>query len=132
MARNIEEQSLGVYLKRDDSIKCTAETLQALFVNDGSREIRRDVKRYSSLIQIHSRNGVQRGADLVEEVLFAGVSHRYEASRSMGFMKIYNLDIYCVFSLVIVGVMIATKLLYNRVRNRLCYSFSASDKLKTQ
>ncbi|ORZ22338.1 hypothetical protein BCR42DRAFT_405975 [Absidia repens] len=107
LARNIEEQGLGVYLRRDVTINTTATLIRDLVKGDKSLEIQNNVQRYSALIQIHSQHGVQRGADLIEEVLFAGVSHRLEASRSMSIIKVYNLDIYFIFSLLAFGGLLA-------------------------
>ncbi|CAO3594837.1 unnamed protein product [Absidia cylindrospora] len=107
LARNIEEQGLGVYLPRDVTANTTTTLIRDLVKGDTSLKIQHNVQKYSALIQIHSQHGVQRGADLIEEVLFAGVSHRLEASRSMSFIKVYNLDIYFIFSLLAFGALFA-------------------------
>lgn len=103
MARNIEYQQLGVYLNRDESPQTITKSIQQLLNNEN---IQKNVKRYSALVQIHSKHGATRGADLIEEVLFTydphrGLHHRYEASRDMNMLVKYNLDIYLIFALLL-------------------------------
>lgn len=66
----------------------------------------KNVNRFKALIQIHSRHGVLRGADLVEEVLFAAdenglLSYRFEASRQMSFIKSHNIDLFAAAALIV-------------------------------
>ncbi|KAI9304333.1 hypothetical protein BJ944DRAFT_231386 [Cunninghamella echinulata] len=102
LAHNIEYQQLGVYINRDDSSNSITKSIRQLLNNEA---IRKNVKRYSALVQIHSKHGVTRGADLIEEVLFTydpekGLHHRYEASRSMNVFVKYNMDVYSIIILV--------------------------------
>ncbi|KAI8377906.1 uncharacterized protein BYT42DRAFT_572128 [Radiomyces spectabilis] len=68
---------------------------------DGS--IQRTVERYQALVQIHSERGIQRGADLLEEVAFVHqnglLPHRYEDARQMSWIKANNIDLYGVLFL---------------------------------
>ncbi|KAI8092895.1 uncharacterized protein BX664DRAFT_294266 [Halteromyces radiatus] len=137
-ARNMEDQGLGVRLDRDDTVSNTAALLRTLVDNtqDNSNlgyKIRNNVKRYSALIQIHSQHAVQRGADLIEEVVFAGVSHRFEASRNMTFFKVYNLDIYLLFaSIVMVCLWIGRWIIQQLYRRMVQRSAGGNIKSKLQ
>lgn len=63
---------------------------------DGS--FQKNVERYKALIQIYSRHGRIRAADLVKEVIFVNkdgqLLYRYEHSRQMSFIKAHNFDLY--------------------------------------
>ncbi|CAO3621819.1 unnamed protein product [Cunninghamella blakesleeana] len=104
LARNIEYQQLGVFLNRDESPKTMTKSIQQL-LND--EIIQKNIKRYSALVQIHSKHGAIRGANLIEEVLFTynphrGLHHRYEASRDMNILVKYNLDVYLIFVFLLI------------------------------
>lgn len=90
-------QSLGVQLAYDMDQKTASDLVEKVALDvDGLYQF--NVNRFKAMVQIHSKHGVLRGADLVEEVIFGSdhegmLPHRYEVSRKMSFMKSYNLDI---------------------------------------
>jgi hypothetical protein len=88
----------------------TPEEATALFkriAKDEDGEIAKGVKRFQSLVQIHSTHGILKGADAVEEVAFVNVDgklpHRYPASRNMNYFKAHNIDLYGLLALIILG-----------------------------
>lgn len=66
-----------------------------------------NVNRFQALVQIKSKSGVNRGADLVEEVVFMHqntvLHHRRDVKHDLSFFKAYNLDV-CVFALATIGL----------------------------
>lgn len=76
---------------------------------DEDGKFQTSVNRFKALVQIRSKNGATRGADIVEEVLFMHVDggkipHRYDVRRNISFIKANNLDIYASL-LVLVACM---------------------------
>lgn len=67
-----------------------------------------NTNKFKALVQIKSKTGVYRGADLVEEVPFihedGKVHHRYDVKNNMSCIKAYNLDIYAF--LLVLGVAV--------------------------
>ncbi|CAO3611444.1 unnamed protein product [Cunninghamella echinulata] len=119
LAHNIEYQQLGVYINRDDSSNSITKSLRQLLNNEA---IQKNVKRYSAMVQIHSKHGVTRGANLIEEVLFTydpeqGLHHRYEASRSMNVFVKYNIDVYSIIILVVGFFFFTTKWIVYKLLN---------------
>ncbi|KAF7723895.1 hypothetical protein EC973_001518 [Apophysomyces ossiformis] len=103
-ARKLDRDGVAVRLTRQAS---QAEATQAIrkVVLDEDGSIQANVERYKAMVQIHSKHGSLRGADLVEEVLFTNINgklpHRYEVARQMSFIKAHNLDLYFVLGLLI-------------------------------
>lgn len=96
-------QHLGVQLNYNMKQAEVSYLLEKVSIDkDGA--IQSNVNRFKAMIQIHSKHGVLRGADIVEEVIFGGVDgllpHRYEVSREMSFIKSFNLDIAAFLLLV--------------------------------
>lgn len=96
-AYNIEHNGMGVYLNHEFNQEQISEKIEAIGRDiDGS--FQKNVDRYKALIQIYSRHGRIRAADLVEEVIFVHkdgqLPYRYEHSRQMSFIKAHNFDLY--------------------------------------
>jgi hypothetical protein len=103
-AHNVQRNGMGAYLRHDASQKEANEVL-ARIGRDSDGFYQKNVRRYQALVQIHSRHGPVRAANLVEEVIYTNkdglVPHRYEDSRYMSFFKAHNLDIYIAAALVV-------------------------------
>lgn len=73
---------------------------------DEDGKFQETANRYKSLIQIRSKHGVIKGADLVEEVMFMNengkITHRRDVKHDISFLKATNLDIY-LFALACVS-----------------------------
>ncbi|KAL9536713.1 hypothetical protein MBANPS3_012425 [Mucor bainieri] len=102
-AHNVEHNELGVYLdhkldqeKMSEKVRLVGADIDGVF--------QKNVNRYKALIQIHSRHGRIRAADLIEEVLFVNkqgkLPYRYEVSRQMSLIKAYNIDLYVAVALI--------------------------------
>jgi hypothetical protein len=103
-------QNLGVELNAGMKQKTASEIIERIALDQGNK-FQQSVNRFQALVQIHSRNGIKRAADLVEEVLFTNenglLRHRYEASRYMSFIKSQNLDILAFLILLTLGILVA-------------------------
>ncbi|KAG1052599.1 hypothetical protein G6F43_005272 [Rhizopus delemar] len=95
-AQNVKSKGLGEYLNPEISQEEANRMIDAVG-QDSDGKFQSNVNRYKALVQIHSKNGPLRGADLVEEVLFVNsnsyLPHRYEDARQMSFIKSHNLDL---------------------------------------
>lgn len=68
-------------------------------VEDKDGVLQQAVNRYQALFQIHGRVGVDRAANIVEEVLYTADSHghlphRHDIARNLSFLKRNNYDLY--------------------------------------
>ncbi|KAI8884111.1 glycosyltransferase family 1 protein [Backusella circina FSU 941] len=128
-----ERAKVGGILEREH----TPQEATALFkriTRDEDGEIAKGVKRFQSLVQIHSTHGIMKGADAVEEVAFVNVDgklpHRYPASRNMNYFKAHNIDLYGLLALVVLSSFSAlfygSKMVYKTVT-----SSSSQKKVKT-
>ncbi|KAG0168304.1 hypothetical protein DFQ30_004951 [Apophysomyces sp. BC1015] len=115
----VEHNHLGRRFKREMSKSEATQALRNVAL-DSSGDIQANVERYKALVQIHSKRGTERGADLVEEVAFTNkngkLPHRYEASREMSFVKAHNLDLYFILALIITSPIV---LLYRIIQKLL-------------
>ncbi|RCH93906.1 hypothetical protein CU098_000877, partial [Rhizopus stolonifer] len=98
-AYQVKRQGMGEFLQRKSDQQEAKHTLIRVGLDlDGAYQ--RNLNRYKALVQIHARTGPIRGADLVEEVMFASVDgllpYRCEHSRYMSVLKAYNLDLYLI------------------------------------
>ncbi|KAG0192825.1 hypothetical protein DFQ28_007435, partial [Apophysomyces sp. BC1034] len=113
----VEHNHLGRRFKREMSKSEATQALRNVAL-DSSGDIQANVERYKALVQIHSKRGTERGADLVEEVAFTNrngkLPHRYEASREMTFVKAHNLDLYFVLALIIASPINRPKVVMER------------------
>ncbi|KAI9274176.1 hypothetical protein BY458DRAFT_569913 [Sporodiniella umbellata] len=117
-AQNVKRRGLGEFL----SPKLKQEETNTMIKHVGEDidgDIQGNVNRYKALIQIHSKNGPVRGADLVEEVLFVHkntyLPYRYEDSREMSFVKSHNIDIlvvlfFMLLSSVYISIVVMKKI----------------------
>ncbi|KAI9281900.1 hypothetical protein BY458DRAFT_468743 [Sporodiniella umbellata] len=97
-AHNTKYNGLGGYLSPELDQQQTTNII-ADVGKDPDNYYQKNVNRYRALVQIHSQNGVYRGANLVEEVLFVNndtqLPYRYEVSRQMSYVKSHNIDLIC-------------------------------------
>ncbi|GAN04448.1 UDP-glucosyl transferase family protein [Mucor ambiguus] len=102
----IERGKLGGILKNDFTVPQAVELLRRI-LDDEDGEIAKNVDKYQALVQIHSRHGVAKGADLIEEVAYTHedglLKHRQSADQRMGYVKSHDLDLYGAL-LVVVGL----------------------------
>ncbi|KAG1448890.1 hypothetical protein G6F56_008814 [Rhizopus delemar] len=107
-----EESGFGRWLRKEDLLKdgnkmkdVVSEVLQ-----DRQGQYKRTLQRFKALVQIRSLRGVQRGADVVEEVLFTHqdgeLMHRHDVRHDLSFLKAYNLDIYLFSAAVVLGSLL--------------------------
>ena len=101
-----EANGYGRHLKSSSSQEqATAVVADVILDQDGS--YRQTVRRFQSYVQIRAHRGVQRGADLMEETLFANkdgkMAHRRDVKRDLSTIVAYNLDIYAFIALLILG-----------------------------
>jgi hypothetical protein len=101
-----EENGYGRYLKSSSSQEqATALIADVILDQDGS--YRQTVRRFQSYVQIRAHRGIQRGADLMEETIFANkdgkMVHRRDVKQDLSTIVAYNLDIYAFIALLIFG-----------------------------
>lgn len=103
----ITAEKNGVGLKLDNKkSQQDANEVVSRVAKDIDGKFQSNTNRFKALVQTRSKIGVNRGANLVEEVLFMHVDggkipHRYDVRRNVSFFKANNLDIYA-FILVLV------------------------------
>lgn len=93
----IERNGIGGILKASFSPKEAAALVKKVVEDD---QMQSNVQRFQALTQIHSKHGVSRAADLVEEAAYTHVKgkllHRESADRRMSYLKGTNLDLYLI------------------------------------
>ncbi|CAO3650932.1 unnamed protein product [Mucor fragilis] len=93
----IERNKLGGILQKDFTPSQAVELFSRVLADEDGA-IARSVKKYQALIQIHSRRGVAKGADLIEEVAYTHedglLKHRESADRRMNYFKSHDIDLY--------------------------------------
>ncbi|KAI8877854.1 glycosyltransferase family 1 protein [Backusella circina FSU 941] len=103
-------QNLGIELNADMDQKTASEIIERIALDEDDK-FQHSVNRFQALVQIHSRNGIKRAADLVEEVLFTHenglLRHRFEASRYMSSIKSQNLDLLAFLIILTLGFIVA-------------------------
>ncbi|KAI8643021.1 hypothetical protein BD408DRAFT_431766 [Parasitella parasitica] len=109
----IERSKLGGILSADFTVPQAVELFRQV-IADEDGEIMSSVKRYQALVQIHSRRGVVKGADLIEEVAYTHrdgfLKHRQSADQRMNYLKSHDLDLYgALLMTVIVGLWATIK-----------------------
>lgn len=97
-AYNVEKNGIGLRLNRASSQE-VANQIVARMATDENRVIQSNTDRFKAYVQIKSKRGAGRGADIIEEVMFTHkehgeIPHRYPVSRDMSFLKANNYDIY--------------------------------------
>lgn len=107
-AQNVKLRVLGEYLNPELEQEKANAMIESVG-RDEKGEYQNNVERFKALIQIRSKNGPIRGADIVEEVLFVNkdsyLPYRYEAAREMSFIKSRNLDL-IMTALLILGASV--------------------------
>ncbi|KAK4513390.1 uncharacterized protein ATC70_005388 [Mucor velutinosus] len=102
----IERGKLGGILKNDFTVPQAVELFRQI-LDDEDGEITKNVNKYQALVQIHSRRGVAKGADLIEEVAYTHenglLKHRQSADQRMSYLKSHDLDLYGGL-LIVVGL----------------------------
>jgi hypothetical protein len=126
-AFTVQRNKLGGFLRFDSTQEEATKLMEHVGV-DITGEIQNNVNRFKALIQIHSRHGSLRAADLVEEVLYTHkdtlLPHRYEVSREMSFIKAHNIDLY----MAAFGILFFVIILSSYVTRSICkkYFFTPS------
>ncbi|KAF7730957.1 hypothetical protein EC973_001003 [Apophysomyces ossiformis] len=104
-ALKAERNRWGASLSYQASQREAFEVIRKVAVDENGT-MQQSIDRYKTMVQIHSKHGAIRGADLVEEVALTNINgklpHRYEASREMSFLKAHNIDLYAVLSLSLI------------------------------
>ncbi|KAI7905328.1 uncharacterized protein BX663DRAFT_469250 [Cokeromyces recurvatus] len=108
-AKNVEHNQIGGFLNPENTQEEANELLQRIGYDvDGTYQ--KNANRYKALVQIHSKHGIIRAADLVEEVLFVNkdglLPYRYEVSRQMSFIKAHNIDIYALAAFIVLAPIV--------------------------
>ncbi|KAG0169525.1 hypothetical protein DFQ28_003603 [Apophysomyces sp. BC1034] len=124
-ARNVERSGLGRFLDYRVSQSKACDILRQVALDENG-QFQTSVERFKALVQIHGKHGALRGADLVEEVAFmhkdGRLPHRYQASREMSLMKLYNIDLFGVLTTIIVVptafVLKLTRLPHRKVKTQ--------------
>ncbi|KAI8887654.1 glycosyltransferase family 1 protein, partial [Backusella circina FSU 941] len=100
----VQRNELSGYLRFDGTQEEVTNLMERVS-RDITGEIQKNFNRFKALIQIHSRHGSLRVADLAEEVLYKHkdtlLPHRYEVSREMSFIKAHSIDLYAAASGII-------------------------------
>jgi hypothetical protein len=101
-ANTVESSGLGAIMRPD----FTPEQAADLVCNiTNSEEVGKNVKRYQAMVHIHSEYGIIRGANVVEEVMYSHkngrLPHRESADKRMSYIKSHNIDLWCLFTLII-------------------------------
>ncbi|KAF7727862.1 hypothetical protein EC973_006975 [Apophysomyces ossiformis] len=109
-AWNVEHNGLGRKFNRFTPQHEMIKVIEDVALDKDGR-YQANVERYKALVQIHSRHGVMRGADTVEEITFmhqnGKIPHRYEVARQMSYIKAHNLDLYAVALVILISPFIA-------------------------
>lgn len=114
-ARAVQRAGLGRYMdavhaKYDDACYQQMYDIMLEVANDPQGLIQTTVDRYKAYVQIASANAVQRGADLMEETLFASdengkLIHKRDAGYDIHWFKRCNPDEYLIITLIALGVL---------------------------
>ncbi|KAI9496739.1 hypothetical protein BDB00DRAFT_808570 [Zychaea mexicana] len=105
-AVRLDRAQVAVHLdisKLDDILEALRRVIQ-----DKDGVLQSNVKRYQALMQIRAQHAVARGADLVEEVIFATkdgiLPHRQDVAKKMSFLKANNYDLYLCLAAIVMGL----------------------------
>jgi hypothetical protein len=134
-ARNVQHSGLGRYFDTLN-MKYNTDSYEALYkamlevAVDYDNIIQEAVNHYSAFMQISASNAVSRGADLLEESLFASnakgqLYYRKDVGYEINWLKRNNIDVY--FTLSVLGALVI-KLVSNTFR----FFLSSSKKSKNQ
>lgn len=128
-AATAEKNGYGLKLTSTASRSEAIEIIRRV-ARDENNIFQRNTDRFQALVQIRSKNGVVKGADLVEEVMFLSengkITHRRDVRDDLSFLKANNIDIY-----FIVGTFVCLiSYLVVRFTNFITTAFSNSLKIK--
>lgn len=106
VGKQIDTLNLKYDLKDYDRFYAKLYTVAA----DPQNKIQDTVNRYKTYAQVSASNAVTRGADLMEESLFASDSqgmlyYRYDVGYEIHWVKRYNVDIYAFFIVLSLGIL---------------------------
>ncbi|KAG1086080.1 hypothetical protein G6F42_021134 [Rhizopus arrhizus] len=100
----IERGKLGGILENYFTVPQAVELFHRILADEDG-EITKNVNKYQALVQIHSRRGVAKGADLIEEVAYTHenglLKHRQSADQRMSYLKSHDLDLYGALLVVV-------------------------------
>jgi hypothetical protein len=137
-ARAVERAGIGKYMNTINMKYDTAcynslyEKLYAVAA-DPQHKIQDTVDRYRAYIQVMANNAITRGADLLEESLFASdnqgkLYYRYDVGYDMHWIKRNNVDVYAV---LVLFALITAKLGFMLLWNILMPKYNTFQKIKT-
>ncbi|KAI9268202.1 hypothetical protein BDA99DRAFT_505187 [Phascolomyces articulosus] len=130
-ALHYEREKLGGYLdlNRDRPFDILREVIV-----DKDGIFQKNTDRYQAMVQLHSQQAVARGADLVEEVLFASkdgiLPHRVDIVRKVSFLKANDYDLYLYLAGILIGFGLTVRFLYRQHSKNHTLSRSQQKKLK--
>lgn len=125
-------QTNGIGLKLDYKVsqQKATEIIKTVARDDGNY-FQTNVNRFKAIVQLNSKFGIIKAANLMEEVLFTHQNgqllHRRDVKRDMSFAKANNLDLYAVTA----AVALASLLMLIRLVRRAFDSYRLNQKLKT-
>lgn len=129
-AFNIERNKLGDFL-RHETDQAEANALLERVGRDVDGIYQKNVNRYKALVQIHSRHGITRGADLIEEVAFVSddeglLPYRYEVSRQMSYIKSHNIDLFAAAAMIALSILVLVGVLLKKIVCRVFFESRSS------
>ncbi|KAI8359807.1 hypothetical protein BD560DRAFT_437506 [Blakeslea trispora] len=104
----INQNKLGMNFEYNTPPLDIAKKIQHI-VEDKDNEFKDNLRRMQAHVQIRSKHGVARGADLIEEVLYTHkdgiLEHRVTANHRMSYIKAHNLDLHALLALMLVSIV---------------------------
>lgn len=125
-------QRNGVGLKLDYKVsqQKATEIIKTVARDDGNY-FQTNANRFKAIVQLNSKFGIIRAANLIEEVLFTHQNgqllHRRDVKRDMSFVKANNLDLYAI----IATVVLASLFMLVQLVRKTFKSYRLNQKLKT-
>lgn len=96
-AINAEKNGYGLGIHSAMTQDEITQIIKTIARDEGGK-FKKSAERFKALVQIRSKHGVIKGADLVEEVLFLNdngkITHRRDVKHDISFFKATNLDVY--------------------------------------
>ncbi|KAI8646822.1 hypothetical protein BD408DRAFT_336454 [Parasitella parasitica] len=129
-AQIAQDNGFGLKMHYTDTQQKATEIICKVARDEGNF-FQSNANRYKALVQLNSKFGVVKAANLVEEALFmhqnGQLLHRRDAKRDMSFVKANNLDLYAIAS---AGV-ISSALILGQLMRKAISSYRLTQKLKT-
>lgn len=105
---NAEKNKYGKGIHGKMAPQEVSQIIQSV-AEDKTGELQRNTDRFKALVQIRSKHGVIKGADLVEEVLFLNqdgkVTHRRDVKLDISIWKATNLDVYGLAAVLLCTIL---------------------------